>query len=97
MVRDEIKNDDLAYNEKSDFTNTNYCSLAELFAFETDFEEIIKVYLDRTLFTKLFKYLPNNQFVINSTERIQIIKDTIIITGRVINSKKESKIKSHLF
>jgi hypothetical protein len=82
-VRDEIKADDSLFNDKSDFSNTNYCSLTELLKYEADFESIIKTYLDKNLFSKLFTETPNNKFVINSTESICVIKNEIVIKGKV--------------
>lgn len=82
-VRDEIKVDDHLYNDQSDFSNINYCSLAELLNHESDFESIMKAYLDRNLFAKLFTETLNNKFVINSTESIRINKNEILIKGKV--------------
>ncbi len=84
-IRDEIKIDDEIYNDGSDFTNTNYCSLSELLNYETDFEEIIKTYLQLTLFNKIFSNTSKNQYVINSTDLIRIKKNTVIFKGKVFN------------
>ena len=56
-VRDEIKIDDQIYKDTSDFTRTNYCSLSQLLCHKFEFEEIMKTYLDITLFKK---YLLNH-------------------------------------
>lgn len=82
-VRDEIRIDDTIHNDTSDFSNTNYCSLTKLLEYESDFESIMKTYLDRNLFAKLFTETPNNKFVINSTESICINKNEIVIKGKV--------------
>lgn len=82
-VRDEIKMDDELNKDTSDFTNTNYCTLSELLNYKEDFTEIIKGYLDRTLFLKIFGTTNTAQFVINSTDNIDICKDFIKITGSV--------------
>jgi len=81
-VRNELKRDDQNYNDTSDFTKTNYCSLAQLFHHEADFEAIIKTYLDRTLFQKLFTASSKPTYVINSTDAITIKNDIIIFKGR---------------
>ncbi len=81
-ARDEIKEDDQAYDDTSEFTHTNYCSLSELFTHEVDFEEVIKTYLDRILLEKLFPDSELNQFVINSTDSITITDHIISIKGR---------------
>jgi hypothetical protein len=82
-VRDEIRIDDTIHNDTSDFSNTNYCSLTKLLEYESDFESIMKTYLDRNLFAKLFTETPDNKFVINSTESICINKNEIVIKGKV--------------
>jgi hypothetical protein len=96
-VRDEIKIDDQTHNETSDFTRTNYCSLSKLFDHQSDFEEIMKTYLDRALLKKVFTESSKNSFVINSTDLIEIKENIVTFTGRVfeLNSeeKKGSKIK----
>jgi len=84
-IRDEIKTDDEVYKDISDFTNTNYCSLSELLFYETDFEEIIKTYLQLTLFNKIFFNTSKNQYVINSTDLIIIKESTVIFKGKVFN------------
>jgi hypothetical protein len=82
-VRDEIRIDDTIHNDTSGFSNTNYCSLTKLLEYESDFESIMKTYLDRNLFAKLFTETPDNKFVINSTESICINKNEIVIKGKV--------------
>lgn len=82
-VRDEIRIDDMLFNDTSDFSNTNYCSLIELLKYESHFELIMKTYLDRSLFGKLFTEMPNNKYVINSTDSICINKNEIVIKGKV--------------
>ena len=81
-IRDEIKNDDEVYKDTSDFTNTNYCSLSELFNYETDFEDLIKTYLHLTLFNKIFTKTSKSKYVINSTEFIRIKENTVILKGK---------------
>lgn len=87
-ARDEIKLDDEMDQDTSDFTNTNYCSLRELLAHESDFEEVMKTYLHITLFKKIFADSPKNQYVINSTDLIRINNDTVILKGRVFKLKQ---------
>ncbi|MGJ8744102.1 hypothetical protein [Polaribacter sp.] len=87
-VRDEIKIDDELYNDVSDFTNTNYCSLSELLAHPIDFKNIMNPYLTMALYTKIFKDSPQNKFVINSTEAIIINENNIIFKGRVFKRLK---------
>lgn len=82
-ARDEIKEDDQAYDDTSEFTHTNYCSLSELFTHEADFEEVMKTYLDKTLLEKLFSDSELNQYVINSTDSIRISDTNVSIKGRV--------------
>ncbi len=83
-TRDEIKADDQAYNDTSEFTNTNYCSLSELLTHEADFEEVMKAYLDRILLEKLFPDSEFNQYVINSTDSIKKTNNIVSIKGRAL-------------
>jgi hypothetical protein len=88
-VRDEIKLDDEIENDTSDFTNTSYCSLTELFEYEYDFEEIFKTYdLDRVLYGKVFPESSKIIYVINSTDTIKIIDDNVLFKGKVFEMSK---------
>lgn len=88
-VRDEIKLDDEIENDTSDFTNTNYCSLIELFEYEYDFGEIFKTYdLDRALFGKVFLKSSKTIYVINSTDTIKIAGEDVLFNGRVFDMPK---------
>lgn len=87
-IKKDIEEDDKAYNDTSDFSVTNYCSLDELMKLPIEFDSIFKGYLDRLLFTKLFYDSPKNKFVINSTELIKVEKDEIIIRGKVFEINK---------
>ena len=88
-VRDEIKLDDEIENDTSDFTNTSYCSLTELFEYEYDFEEIFKTYdLDRVLYGKVFPESSKTIYVINSTDTIKIIDDNVLFKGKVFEMSK---------
>jgi hypothetical protein len=90
-VRDEIKIDDQIYKDTSDFTRTNYCSLSQLFFHKSDFEEIMKTYLDRTLFKKAFTESSKIAYVINSTDLIEIKNNIITFKGRVFELNSEQK------
>ena len=91
-IRDEIKIDDQINKDTSDFKRTNHCSLSQLLYYKSDFEEIMKTYLDRTLFKKVFTESSKKAFVINSTDLIEIRNNSIIFQGRVfkLNSKKRN-------
>ena len=80
-IRDEIKNDDILNNDSSDFSNTKYCSLSELFNYESDFEAIIITFLDKIIYGKIFNENKNFKYIINSTSSIKIKDDIIIIKG----------------
>ena len=83
-VRDEIKQDDLEFNDISEFSQTGYCSLKNLMHFEKQFIAIILDYLDRELFIRLFPPNDNCQFIINSTDSIELNNKEVIIMGRTI-------------
>lgn len=88
-IRDEIKQDDETYSDTSDFSEVNYCSLSELLQYPASFEEIMKTYLNRTLLKKVFNNSTNGAYVINSTDTIEILNDSILITGNVFERMKE--------
>lgn len=81
-IRNEIKMDDQLYKDDSDFKSTNYCSLSELLTYKSEFEAIVKTYLDQPLFDKLFSSSASNTFVVNSTESVSVIQNIIIIKGK---------------
>ncbi len=87
-VRDEIKVDDKKNNDTSNFTKNNYCSLSELLNYKSDFEEIMKTYLDITLYKKVFTESSKKKYVINSTDSIKINNDIITFKGRVFELTK---------
>lgn len=87
-VRNDIKIDDEKFTDVSDFTNTNYCSLSELLTYKADFEEIVKGYLDRLLFVKIFPETEKSSHVIHSTDKITIHKNSITFRGRVFKKQK---------
>lgn len=86
-IKEEIRNDDLLNNETSEFRATNYCTLENLLKYSNQFEAIVKSYLDRELYLKLFPPTKQNKFVINSTDSVQYIGDEVILNGRVIELK----------
>ena len=83
-VRDEIKQDDLEFNDTSEFSQTGYCSLENLLRFEEEFVIIIHDYLARELYTRLFPPTNDSHFVINSTDSIELNNKEVIIMGRTI-------------
>jgi len=88
-IRDEIKNDDRLYNDSSDFTNTNYCSLNELFNHESDMEIILKTYLDKILYAKIFNDNYRIKYIINSTSSLKIRDHSIVLSGNVYEIKNK--------
>tara|TARA_R110000823_G_scaffold315126_1_gene445841 strand:+ start:8788 stop:9210 length:423 start_codon:yes stop_codon:yes gene_type:complete len=87
-VRDEIKVDDQKYKDTSAFTKTNYCSLSQLLNHNSDFEEIMKTYLDITLFKKVFTESSKKKYVVNSTDSVNIKNNIITFKGRVFELTK---------
>ncbi|WP_139181101.1 hypothetical protein [Winogradskyella thalassocola] len=81
-IRNEIKIDDQRHEDDSDFKSTNYCTLSELLVYKSEFEAIVKTYLDQILFDKLFSNSASNTFVINSTESVSVIENKVVISGK---------------
>lgn len=81
-IRQEIKADDEKYSDSSAFKEADYCSLEELFQNDEKFEEIVKTYLDRGIYCRLFPTQLNTQFIVNSTDGISVQGETIVFKGR---------------
>ena len=88
-IKEEIKQDDIAQNETSEFTNTNYCGLIELLNHPEDLQEIFSTYLDRILFEKLFTNSKEVIYVINSTATIVHKNKIIYISGNIYSPKEK--------
>tara|TARA_R110002033_G_scaffold37974_1_gene77158 strand:- start:9882 stop:10307 length:426 start_codon:yes stop_codon:yes gene_type:complete len=86
-IRDEIKLDDVMQNETSEFSNTEYCSLPILMQHPKDLKAIIKANLERPLLEKLLVSNNKGNYIINSTEAVEIDDSHIKIFGRVFKSR----------
>ena len=86
-IREEIKLDDELQNETSEFTTINYGSITELLNNNQALQDIITSYLDKILFRKLFSQSYKASFIINSTDLVEIIGDSIEISGRSYHSQ----------
>ncbi|WP_370477064.1 hypothetical protein [Tamlana flava] len=86
QVRNEIKADDEAMNDTSDFSESGYCSLQELFNHEVAFSEIVKAHLGRPLLAKLFLNSSNPNYIINSIDEIEVTNE-IFLKGRAFKKK----------
>ena len=80
VVKSEIKIDDDMYNDTSEFSKVNYCSLEELLTKPTSLFEIFTTYLQDPFFVYLTSKNPT--FVINSISKI-IVANDIKIQGKV--------------
>lgn len=80
-ARDEIKADDIACNETSEFTASGYAGLEEMFSFKEDLSEIISTYIERKIFEVLLPLEVNKGYVINSIDSVEVTDSQIIITG----------------
>jgi len=81
-IRDEIKMDDEKLNETSVFTNINYGSMTVLLKDRKALQEITFTYLDSILFSKLFSQTIHPNYIINSTDLVEVFEDAIEISGR---------------
>lgn len=81
VALEEIKADDIKYNETSDFSELNYCSLEELLPNSEGLTTIVDVYLRNELFQDILK--PHTfKYVINTLESIQLVEDQLLIEGK---------------
>lgn len=77
----EIKADDIKYNETSDFSEANYCSFQELLKKPEHLFSIVEWYFYKELFND-FIGNPKFKYVINSIEDIKPVDDKVIIAGK---------------
>lgn len=87
-ARDEIKVDDELYNETSDFTEVNYCSLIELINHPKHLLEIFDTYLRADFFRDFTN--SNSVFMINSIDLIEV-SEKITIHGKSYVLKNKTK------
>lgn len=73
VVKNEIKIDDETYNDTSDFSKVNYCSLEELLNKPKFLFEIFRTYLRDAFFMSLPD--KNAKYVINDFTKIEVIED----------------------
>ena len=81
-VKEDIKADDIACNEESEFSRTGYVSLEKMFGHHAELESIISTYLDRDLFEKVLPLNIEQGYIINSTDVVTVSDETISIKGR---------------
>ena len=79
---EEIGRDDELVNGSSSFKKMGYVGLSEAFAHPALLAEAIETYFDRDIFNI---YLPESEsflYVINSTERVTVSADGVLLEGR---------------
>ncbi|MDP6635419.1 MAG: hypothetical protein QGG42_11000 [Phycisphaerae bacterium] len=82
-IRMEIRADDIACREASEFTPSGYAGLSEMFDYPEDLARIVLTYLDRELLTRVLPPdVPAGGYVINSTESAEVSPNSITLTGR---------------
>ncbi|WP_430399357.1 hypothetical protein [Flavobacterium sp.] len=86
-LKNEIKEDDELYNDSSSFKEIDYKELKEVLYPNSGLELIIKDYLDRIIYDKLFQYSGKKNYIINSTENIEIRNETIYILGKCFKNR----------
>ncbi len=82
QARDEIKADDIACSEVSEFTASGYAGLEEMFSFKQDLAEIINTYIERKIFKVLLPLEVKEGYVINSIDSVEVTDSQINIAGR---------------
>lgn len=81
-VREDIRADDIACNEESEFSRTGYVSLEKMFSHPAELESVISTYLDRDLLEKVLPVHIEQGYIINSTDVVTVGNETISIKGR---------------
>ncbi|TDY13833.1 hypothetical protein [Meridianimaribacter flavus] len=82
QIRDEIKVDDEAMNDTSEFSEVGYCSLEDLFTKNAAFSDIVKTYLGRLLLEKVVIPQENPKYIINSIGGAKVEGNALIIYGK---------------
>lgn len=80
VVKTEIKIDDDMYNDSSEFSKVNYCSLEELLEKPTSLFEIFTTYLTDAFFVN--QQVENAKYIINAITNITV-EEHITLTGKV--------------
>jgi len=81
-AKEEIKSDDIACNEESEFSRTGYVSLGEMFNYTSELESVISTYLDRDLFEIVLPLSIEKGYIINSTDVVTVNNGMVSIKGR---------------
>jgi hypothetical protein len=81
-VREDIRADDIACNEESEFSRTGYVSLEKMFSYPAELESVISTYLDRGFFEKVLPLHIEQGYIINSTDVVTVSDETVSIKGR---------------
>ena len=78
----ELKHDDEITGERSELARLGWPTLDRLINYDDLFAETILTYLDRDLFSEFIQGQPTAKYVINSTERVELRGDNVLIVGR---------------
>lgn len=81
-TREEIHADDIARDETSEFTASDYAELEVMFNFQKGLAEIIQTYLGREIFANVLPLDIAGGYVINSTDIVKVSNDGVLMEGR---------------
>jgi len=98
QAREDIKADDIACNEESEFTASGYADLEKMFSYKRDLAEIISTYIERKIFEVLLPLEVKDGYAINSIDSVEVTDSQINIAGRTyrssVNKKRQATLKS---
>ncbi|PML75731.1 hypothetical protein [Enterovibrio norvegicus] len=84
---EEIRKDDINCNEVSAFSQMNYADINSAFGHPEAFGEAVETFFDRELFGKTLANSEARNYIINSTEKVEVSNEKITIIGRCFRRK----------
>lgn len=83
----EMREDDLRDEEPSALSRMGYPSLGNAFDSPAELKEVIDIFLDRTILETFLPFSERSEFIINSTDEIQVSRSEVTIRGRCFRKR----------
>ena len=84
----EMREDDLHDDHPSALKRMNYPSLNDAFFQPSELEEVIEIFLDREILSRWTPLTDACEFVINSTDAIQVTAAGVTLSGRCFRRRR---------
>ena len=84
----EMREDDLHDDHPSALKRMNYPTLNDAFFHPSELEEVIRIFLDREILARWTPLTEASEFVINSTDAIQVTAAGVTLSGRCFRRRR---------